>query len=67
MSLFITKIGPGTWLQAKYDELARLSVDAGISVQETRNAAVLTARIRRSIDDARNADVIPFPGVHRNA
>ena len=67
MTIFISKIGPGTWLQAKYDELAKMSVDAGVSVQETRDAAVLNARLRRAIDDARMVDVIPFPGVKLDA
>lgn len=67
MSLFVSQMGPGAWLQAKYDELAVISVRAGITVQETRDAAVLTARLRRAIDDAHMADVIPFPGVKIDA
>lgn len=64
-------IGPrhipyGDWLQHCYDEPARLSLDAGVSVQETRDAAVLHARLTRAIADASSAEVIPFP-VRRNA
>ena len=65
-------IGPrhisyGDWLQQCYDELARLPLNAGITLAQTREAAVVHARLQRSIGDASMADVIPFPGVMRDA
>ena len=65
-------IGPrhipyGDWLQQCYDELARRSLNAGITLAQTREAAVIHARLHRSIGDAGMADVIPFPGVMRDA
>lgn len=60
-------IGPchipyGDWLQQCYDELARRSLNAGITLAQTREAAVIHARLHRAIGDASMADVIPFPG-----
>ena len=65
-------IGPrhipyGDWLQQRYDEIARLSLNAGITLAQTREAAVIHARLQRAVGDASMADVIPFPGVMRDA
>jgi hypothetical protein len=62
MTISPTHIPIDDWLSARYDELAQRSIRAGVTIQETRDAAVLHARLQRAIADDAGADVIPFPG-----
>ena len=58
--MFTRRIEPGDWLDGCYEELARRSVDAGVSIQTTREAAVLCDQLQRALGN-RSAEVIPFP------
>lgn len=66
MNLFPKHVPPGDWLQHCYDELARLSLNAGISLSEVREGAALASQIKDTIAGQPSAEVIPFP-VRRNA
>ncbi len=66
MNLFPKHVPPGDWLQNCYDELARLSLNAGISLSEAREGVEFANRIKDRIAGPNSAEVIPFP-VRRNA
>lgn len=56
----------GDWLQQCYDELARRSLNAGITLAEACEGVAFANRVKSAIENPNSAEVIPFP-VRRNA
>jgi hypothetical protein len=50
------------WLEDRYCWLGDASVQAGVSLHEMRDAAVLRDKLERALGN-RTAEVIDFPGV----
>jgi len=50
------------WLDSCYDEIAKRSVDGGISIQDTRDGAVLVDTLMKAIGE-RPANVVDFATV----
>ncbi len=64
-------IGPrhipyGDWIQHCYDDLARRSLESGVTLEEAREGVEFANRIKDRIAGPNSAEVIPFP-VRRNA
>ena len=60
--MFTNRLSQIEWLDRCYDEIAKRSVDGGVSIQDTRDGAVLVDTLMKAIGE-RPANVVDFATV----
>ena len=67
---FVRQMSEDEWLRRCWDEVARLSIDGGVTTQETRDAAVLVDRLKFALSggpEISGENVIQLPGAAARA
>lgn len=60
MSISPSHFSHDKWISDRWDEIARLSHDSGVTVQETQEASELHLKLGDALGQ-REAQIIPFP------